>query len=807
MLLNYIKIIVRNLRKSPIYFFLNLIGLSVGIAASILLLHYSFYELSYDDHQQNIENKYRLVVKDDGGISATTPAPVEPLIKDEFEQLKQTTAVRHSEGILKSFDNSGNTVSDIEERVVSVTPGFFQLFNYPLKAGNEKLLNEPLQLFISESLATKYFGDVDPLNRELIFFERNFGELKLNVAGVFSNAKSNTHLPVDAVFSMKTLENSDNFWAKFDNWGWNGFYTYIELNPASTITQEQSNQFIDKHIGKENRERAGIEVQLQPIKDIHISSGFMNEYQPVRDERIIHFLIAVAIIILFLASVNYINLFTARGLKRAKEVGVRKNMGATKLHLLLQFTTESIIIISLSILLAITIIQLCYPLFNAGFGGAFGESIWANQSVISWVLAPILLVLIWASIQPAIIISSYPMINILKGDLRSVNGKSGYRKISVIIQFAASALMLTCSLILYQQINYLQNKDLGIDIDQKLLVYKPKESIENYEAKAQSFKNELSKLASTNGVSASGSVPSHHFNWSTNNMHRIDKTADRVGEYGINVTYIDNDYAELYNLKLIAGTDRVNENTSQLKALVNLKGLEPLEIPSVEAALGMKVVNGADTIEIVGVIENYQHNSILEESKPAIFLFRENAQIFTISYNTGTNSLANTANLIEEVKQIYTQIFPTTNFDYAFLDQKFGEAYAFATFLSRIVIGFTSIAILLAILGLFGLSLYSVERKTKEVGIRKTLGASSISLFWNNLKPFLQMMLLASFIAIPSAYFIGEKWLQEYAFKIDLDVITFLLPTTLLTVIMIGTIAFHLLKLNNTNPVDSLRYE
>ena len=787
MLINYIKIIFRNLLKSPLYFVLNLFGLAAAIASCVILMQYAVFESEYDSFQSDVENKYRVVIKDEGGTGATSPAPLQSLVASDFNQIVSSVSIRKADGILKN-ENDGE-VSSKEDFMVSATPEYFEIFDRELISGSKDDFKDKNKVFISRSIAEKYFGSTNALNKPLVLFEGNFGRLDLIVAGVMEDSRPDTHFPVDVLFSMETINNSQNPWAKFDNMGWNEFYVYVKLVDETIITQEASNAFLDKYIGEENRLRAELEVQYQPMSEIHSTPGIMYEYLPTRDQRILNFLMAIAMFIMFLACINFINLATAKGLKRAKEVGVRKNMGASRSNLILQFTIESLLINTLAILLAVTIIQLVRPLLSDGLGGAFLVSFWQNKTIIAYTVIPIFIAMVWAAVQPAVIISSFSMIKILKGNVADYGKGKVYKKLSVAVQFAVSLVLMISSYIVYKQIELFQNQDLGIDINQKLVVQRPQEDVENYGNKALTFKNELKSLAAVANVTASGSVPASGFNWSTNNMRRADREGERVGEYGINVTYIDNNYVSVFKPKLLKGVDQVSETSSDLKAIINKKALIPLEISSIEDAVGTKLVNGDMNIEVVGVIDDYQHSSLRATSRPAIFLFQTNDQYFTIDYNTGANPKGVTQQLLGEVEAKYKELFPGTNFNFTFLDQEFADQYSYEVFFSKVIVAFTGLAVLLAILGLFGLSLFNLERKTKEVGIRKTLGASIASLFVTNIKPFLGIFMISSVMALPLAFYLANQWLADFTFKIDLGLLIFLVPLIGLMLIMLLTVS------------------
>ncbi|MTI21420.1 ABC transporter permease [Fulvivirga sp. RKSG066] len=805
MLSNHLIIIIRNLRNSPLYFFLNLLGLAVGIASCMVLLHYTSFEENYDQFQSNYRNKYRLLVSDPGGLGAHTPAPIARLIEEDISQVMTQVQVRNADGILKAKDGQ-RSVSDQEEQLFFATLGYFKMFNQELLEGDPKLLSEPNHAFITTAVAEKYFGKTSGVvGKEITHFDSNFGENRLVVGGIMANERPDTHLPVRVVMSMNTIANNDQFWARFDNWGWMDFYTYVELHEDVELPQTQLNAFLDKHIGRENRERGGLELQLQPLSAIHLSPDVQYNYRTARDPRVIFFLQIVSIFVLLMACINYVNLAGARGLKRAREVGVRKNLGASRFDLIKQFSLESLVINLLACVLALTVTQLLWPVLGQRIGGAFTQPVTnlANPTIII-VLGT---ALIWTIIQPSVVIASFPAISSLKGNMSNFGIGKTYRKASVVVQFAVSLTLLITSLVIYQQISFFQNHELGIDIDQKLIIHRPKESVEEYGTKALTFKNQVQHLAMAQVVSISGSVPTKGYNYSTNSLYQERLGPNEVGEYGVNITYIDNDFMELYDAKLIAGESSFEAVSGITKAIINKKALDPLLFENPEQAIGAIIINGEERYEIIGVIDDYQHNSIKQVGQPVLYILENNAQYFTVAYSTGDQPLEATGQILREVQDLYDQTFPDTNFNYTFLDEAFAAQYRYEVFFSQIILVFTSLAMLLAILGLFGLSLYNMERKTKEVGIRKTLGASALSLFVSNTRPFVRLIFVASLMAVPISYWLMERWLSDYTFRIDLQIWSFAIPVLGLMAVALFTISYHLLKLQNTNPVESLRYE
>ncbi|MEM8569002.1 MAG: FtsX-like permease family protein, partial [Bacteroidota bacterium] len=368
------------------------------------------------------------------------------------------------------------------------------------------------------------------------------------------------------------------------------------------------------------------------------------------------------------------------------------------------------------------------------------------------------------------------------------------------------ALMIT-NYIIYQQVSYFQNKDLGINIDQVVVVERPKQNTDDYGDRAQSFKSTLASYNQITAVSATGSIPSGGFNWSTSNLKRTDKSTANETDQGISITYIDNEFYDVFEPEVIAGKSEYMGEDLALRALINESALVPLMFDSPEEALEKTVASDGLSVKIVGVIKDYNHRSLKISTEPALYLFDTNANFFSVRYNTGNDPSASTKEVLQIIENEFKSNFPDNLFQYEFLDDRFASQYQSETNFGWVMLLFTILGIFLASLGLFSLSAYNLSQRTKEVGIRKVLGANTISLLWNLSLDFLKLILLALLVAVPAAYYLGEKWLEEFTNKINFSITTFLLPIIALMFITLVTTAYHMLKLAKTNPVDSLRYE
>lgn len=807
MIRNYLNIAFRNIIKSPIYFIINLLGLSIGMGACFLIIQYVYFESNFDDFHTNSEDVYRIIQYSGDGGGADTPAPVAKLIGSEFEAIEYVVGIREARGVIESRNDK--RIANKESGMIFAGKDFFNVFSFPILRGDIDALAEPNNIYITERMATKYFEGLDPVGRQMTLFEGNFGEITLNVAGVLANPPANTNVPCDFVISMITLEKNNNgrFWATFDNWGWFDFYTFVRLSPGAGISDEQKVAFLDKYIGKEERQQAQIRVELQPIKDIRLDASLANELSVTKDRNVITFLLVVALFILTMACINYINLTTAKGFERAKEIGVRKNLGATRRNIVGQFSLEALIVNLSALFVAITTVQLIQPLLAQTIGGAFQISVWANPGIFLMGLIPFIIGLVWSVLQPAWLISSFSMVAILKGKVLNQGKGVIYRKGGVIFQFAISLTLMISSFIIYSQVSFLQNKDLGMNIDHLLVVERPMQQVDNYDKRAINFKSVLNEHSLVENVSISGGVPARGYNYAVNGFYKKGDQPSEKSDNGIWITFIDNAFVDTYNIQLLAGTRAYEGNDTIPRALINESALRPLNLLTAEEAVGITIVNGNDAFMIIGVLKDYNYSTVKTNYQPTLYRIQQNANYFTVKYNSGDSPLKSTERIIKHVEQAYHEVFPENTFNYFFMDEEFEKNYKSEFNFGRIMLIFTSLAILLACLGLFGLSLFNLSRKTKEMGVRKVLGASSSSLLVHSSMDFIKLIVLAALPALPIAFYLSEQWLADYPFKIDISWVSFAIPTIGLMIISLLTTAYHMIRLSSANPVDSLRYE
>ena len=804
MIKNYLKIALRNIAKSPLFFGINTLGLAIGMAACILIIRFVHFEMNFDGFHERPGDLHRVVVYNRDGGSAYTPIPAGPTLEEELEEVEAYARFREADGIL---EEPRSRISNNEAGVIMADGAFFELFNLPLLKGNPKDLSRPNTIYLTESMAEKYFGNADPMGRELVMFENNFGRLAMEVVGVLKQPPLNTHLRLDGIISLGTIRENDNFWAKFDNWGWTEFMTYVRLKPGTKLEYRAMINILEKYVGKETLQETGLTVELQPVEDIHLDTSLKYEYASNRSGTTISFLIAVACFILLMAIINYTNLATAKGLQRAQEVGVRKNLGASRLELIGQFCFEAILVNAVALLLAITTVQLAYPFLLTAVGGAFTVSIWQDSPLVLIVLSPVAVGVLWSALQPAIILSSFSMTQVLKGKINHYGKGLLYRKWGVVGQFVISLTLMTISFIIYQQLRYFQSRDIGINVNQVIVVERPRQNTGDYSERARSFQQELTSFNAIETVSISGSIPSGGFNWASNEFSWPGNRLPTETSHTIYVTYIDNEYHDVYQPKVLAGATQYYGKDLVLKAVINTSALTVLGFASAAEAVGQVIVNGDTEVKVIGVIDDYNHRSLKVTVEPAIYLLNDNAQFFSIRFSTGSDPMKTTKEVLAFLQDTYEEKFPGNLFQYDFLDDRFENQYRSEANFGWVMLVFTLLSIFLAALGILGLSLYSLTQRTKEIGIRKVLGAPAPALLWTTSSEFLKLIGIAVVPATALAFYFSDSWLQDYPYKIELGAWMFLVPVIGMVSITVLTTSYHLIKLVRTNPVESLRYE
>ncbi|WP_020528428.1 ABC transporter permease [Flexithrix dorotheae] len=804
---NFLNIALRNLLKNKIFSFINILGLAIGIAASLLIIQYVSFELSYDNFLENRSSLYRIQQDrfNKGELSTQWAAgcsAVGQALSENFPEVEAFARLTSIGGVIIHKKPNGEKIQFREERMFMANSSFLPMFKYKVIKGgvDSLLLKEPYKAVINEKTARKYFQDEDPIGKTLSLNDRNDFE----VVGVVEDYPENTHLKFDILFSFETYVD----WQGEDTrtaWFWDGFYNYILLAPGTDYKQFEAKipDYIEKTIGESLREYdSWVKFNLQPVQDIHLYSDYMMEAEVNGDGNTVYFLLIIAFTIILIAWVNYINLSTARSIDRAKEVGIRKVMGSQRPQLIRQFLLESSIINAIAIMLALVLLVMVTPFFSNLIGKNIPLSLFSN--VEFWLVLSGLFIIgsFLAGIYPAFVLSSFQPVTTLKGKM-STSAKGVFlRKVLVIIQFAASVFLIAGTLTVMKQVDYMQNQDLGVDIDQTVVIKAPEVRDSTYSDRVESFKTEMLRFPKIENISVSTAVPGSKPGWNAGGIRKISDEPTNSNQY--RVVGIDYNFVDAFQLSVISGRNFSRDfKTDEETVLFNESAIRLLGFQKPEEALNEKIYFWGDTFKIIGVIKDYHHESLKSNFDPLIFrLIPSSRNYYSLKLNP--EQVGETLGTIEAT---YRDFFPGNPFEYFFLDEHFEKQYKADMQFGKIFGIFAGFAIFVACLGLFGLSSFMVVQRTKEIGVRKVLGASIISIINLLSKEFVRLIIVASVVALPLAWFTMNNWLEGFANKINLGWWVFLLPLGLILLIALITVSIQTVKAAISNPVDALRNE
>ncbi len=804
MIRNYIKIAWRNLVKNKVFSIINILGLSVGLTACLLLTFYVLDETSYDTHHKDSDRIYRIVMESAGKKLAATAGPMAQTLKNEFPEIEQSTRLLKFPNVDKFLLHAQDKKTPLyETNGYYVDSLFFKVLTYDFKYGDANTaLSKPNTVLLSEEVAYKIFGDKNPVN-EVIDIEIPYGKTKYTVDGVFRSKLNKSHINANLLLSMKNDDVGGWVDSQEGLLGNNLFYTYIKLKPGSSIASVEKKlpEFTNRHIGAQlaasNFERRYL---AQPLKDIYLKSNITWEISANGSMTYIYIFSAIAAFLLLIACINFMNLSTARSEKRAKEVGMRKVLGAQKNTLVFQFLGESLLLCIIALSIALLLVAMLLPFFNAITHKEL--VLFKYPGILFFIAGLAFLTGLMSGLYPAFYLSSFKPITVLKGKLvNSISAKT-IRKGLVVFQFTISAALILVSGVIWQQMDFLKSKDLGFNKDQQLLIpYRSSLAAKNY----NSFKTELIKNPNIIAASGGDSYPGLHVISDDSFYGEGQTIKDNVyTRYG----QVYDDYIETLGYELLYGRSfSKNNKNDSLSVILNETAIAKLGYES-STAVGRTIYYDRNDkkheLEIIGVIKDFNFKSLHEPIAPyALFSLGENQPAYFIA--TLREGDFNTT--ISEIAATWESINPNVPFEYSFLDQDFNSNYMAEQQASKVVFGFMFIAIFIACIGLFGLASFTTEQRRKEVGIRRVLGASIIGITSMHLKDFLKLVLLAMAIASPLAYYIGYKWLENFAYKVEMGWWLFVSATGIAICIALITVGFQVIKAATSNPIKSLRTE
>jgi putative ABC transport system permease protein len=804
MIRNYFKIAWRNIQRHKSYSVINIIGLSIGIASCLLILQYVSFELSYENFHTNKDRIYRVRQDryDNGKLSTQWVSgayAVGNSFKDAIPEIEDYVKVLQRDQVIAEINNQPIPI----KKVFFASSSFFRIFTYPLIAGNrDDALTRPFTAAISESTASLLFGTTNAVGKRLSL-NRNSD---YTITAVYKDAPSNTQLKPDILLSYATFI---KFVGPNNNpetaWLWDGCLTYLLLrkgaNPA--VVEKKFIPVADKFTAADMKKyNAAVTYSLQPLTDIHLYSHYMTEPETNGDGKTVYLLLAIAFFIAIIAWVNYINLATARAVNRAKEVGIRKTVGSQRKQLIAQFLSESALLNGIALVLALLIVAVSIPGFNRLSGQHLSSSLFSKNDFWLGLGALFVVGVFFSGLYPAFVLSGFRPIEVLKGKMTSTSKGSLLRRGLVVFQFTASLFLLIGTLTVYQQIRYMRKQSLGIDIDQTLVVKPPTVVTDSiYIQSLSALKESLNQQTSVKGTTISTNIPGES-GWNAGGIKLVGTDESSQKQY--RVIGMDYDYMTLYGIKLIAGRRFSKDfGSDEHSVLFNEKGFEQLGLNKPADAVGKKIDFWGQQYTIIGVTENFHQQSLREAFEPLIFRLIPDIRGY-LSVKTPASKATQTIAL---VKASWDKFFPGNTFDYFFLDDHFDEQYKADQRFGQVFGLFTSLAILVACLGLFGLASFTTLQRTKEIGIRKVLGASVAGILKLLYQEFAILLLISFVIAVPLAWLSISNWLQGYPFRIGIQWTYFMIPFTAILVIALLTVSFQSVRAAIANPVKSLRTE
>jgi len=804
MLKNYLSIAYRTILKKKVFSFINILGLAVGMAAFMFIIQYVQFERSYEKFNENAGNIYRITLDLYNGneyvvTDCETYAPVGPMLKEKMPEVIDYARMYHNDGLQ---DIEANNRKFLEEGIYFADASAFKIFSVEVLHGDKSTaLSAPYKVVLSATMAKKYFGRIDAIGESL-----KIGRNLYQVTGIMKDQPYNTHLKFNTLLSHATLGKMYE-WYKEDSFNGNNEYTYLQMAPGTNLTT-----FNDKLVefAITLKDKIGTErFVAEPIKDIHLYSNKSFEPEANGSAKTVYSLLIIAIFIIVIAWVNYVNLSTARAIERAKEVGIRKVMGSLRIQLVVQFLAESAIINIIAAGIAFVFFQSGLPLFRNLTGQPLGGDFMTDPSFWYLFLVMMGVGIVLSGLYPAVVLSSFRPATVLKGKLRTSSHGQRMRQGLVVFQFAATIILMIGMSIVYLQLNHLRTIELGMSIDQTLVVRAPliEESDSILRIKQQILKTELLRNPTVQKVASSESLPGlelHELS-TTSNVKKVGEEKEN-GSYNYYFVSIDADYIPTLGMKIIAGRNFESGAQNHDQVIINEEAVTRLGFSNPEEAVGSKITFKTrwkgEPATIIGVLGNYYQQSPKEKQIPMLFKFEDNGTYFSIRLKT-----ENMGETLATVKNVWNEVFPNTLFHYFFLDEKYDQQYRSDLRFGNVIATFSGLAVFIACLGLFGLSAFTIVQRTKEIGIRKVLGASVLQIVHLLSKDFAKIVLIASVLALPIAYLATDQWLSGYAVRISLNVWIFLIPVVIILGIAMFTVSFQTVKTALENPSGSLRQE
>ena len=792
MLRNYLLIALRNLQRQFSYSFINIIGLAIGLACSLVILLYVYSEWSYDRHYKNAGQIYRIGISFfNMGQFAIGPEVLGNVLPKEFEGVEAFARVKRDREVLVKINEK-----TFFEDVYYTDSSYFKIFSYKFVAGNPATaMKDPSGLVITRSMARKFFGEEMALGKTLLIGKEGAA---YTVSGIVEDDSRSTHLQSKLWLSMEGQLPNETLWTSA------GFYNYVLLKSSTTRhdLERALDLILEKHVFPASgadlakssfedyrKNENAVKFHVVPLSDIHLKSSANYELSPGGDEANLYIFGAISFLILTLASVNFINLTTARATRRAKEVGIRKALGTSRAKLITQFLLESMVVTSMSLIISLGLAEVLIIGFRFIMGDPLVVSLWSNNWSLIFVIAFAIIVGLLSGVYPAIYLTSFNPILALKGSFAG-GEKNTFRNTLVVFQFSISIGLIICTAVIFQQFEFIQNKDLGFDNQNTLTV----DNIQLLGESAQTLKQELLKQSGVVNASIHTGEPGSKSIMSFSAF----KTAKMERELTINTYFGDQDYLNVMGYRLLKGSGfpegRESDTTSVIlnEAAVAALGLG-------ENPIGQEVNKG---VRVVGVVQNFHWESLRNAITPVAIMLKSTGYQLAVKLHSNQAS-----SFLKVAAQKWTQLHPEDPFAYHFMDQNFGDMVKKERVFGKVIGFFTALAIIISCLGLYGLAAFTAEQRTKEIGIRKVLGATASNIVMMLTRKFTLLVLIAILVAVPISIYIMVQWLEGFAYRAQLEVWIFAGSMALALLLAWLTVGYHSLKAALINPSETLKYE
>ena len=789
MLKNHIKLAWRHIRRHKIFSTINIFGLAVGMACSVLVMVYVYDELSFDRFHDRSDRIYRIVSKGlfiDFQINQTeTPYPLaETLRKDYPDNFLVTQIARAGKPLIRAGEKNF-----LEERSIAADPSFFDVFTFPLMAGDPRsVLSEPNQAVISESAAQRLFGESDPMGQ---IFHMNDADYK--ISGVMSDVPQNSHFHFDIVYSITSLS-----WYGESHWLNNNYSTYIAVpeNFSMARLELRLDELVEKNVKQYMRgENNWWKYELEPLTKIHLHSDLNGPFGANSKIEYVTLFFLISLFILLIACANYMNLTSAQLIKRAKEVGVRKVVGSKRMQIIKQLLAESVALAVLGMVFALILVKISVPFLSSLAGKSLNIHYLNNIYVLPGIFLLAVFIGVVSGLYPALILSSFKPVTALKGTPAGSRGQFLIRKGLVVFQFTISIFLFVSTLIIMKQMDHFQNRSLGYDREQ-VVVVRNAGLLEN---QTEAFKDSLLQYSGIVNASGSSSLPTYsHSNWAIRPENMAQATLD--------IYVCDENFLDTFKMEITQGRFFSNEFGTNSQSLI-LNEEAVTQFGWEKNPLGKRIHINQNDYTVIGVVKDFHYESLHQKVEKLGIIHlsgRPNDRERYVSVRIQTENVTGT---LSQIRKAWKAFLPNVPFEYSFLDEDYDSLYANEQRIKKVALVFSILAVFISALGLFGLSTFSAEQRTKEIGIRKVLGATDSKIFVLLSKEFIRWVMLANAIAWPIAYYVANRWLKNFAYRIDIGMASFLLAGGTALLIAYFTVSYQSVRSARANPVDSLRYE